>query len=90
VVRSAGWQPVDPDPSGQCRHGDAVWNRDVQLVEGLGDQAGKEDRPPQGAYRRCPQAAIIMFDIWRDGTHFQFKADAVVPHRQMMQAARAS
>jgi transposase len=33
--------------------------------------------------------AIIMFDIWRDGTHFQFKADAVVAHRQMMQAARA-
>ena len=33
--------------------------------------------------------AIIMFGIWRDGTHFQFKAETVEPHRQMMQAARA-
>lgn len=33
--------------------------------------------------------AIILFGIWRDGTHFQFKAETVVPHREMMQAARA-
>jgi len=33
--------------------------------------------------------AIIMFGLWRDGTHFQFKADTVVAHREMMQAARA-
>ena len=33
--------------------------------------------------------AIIMFRLWRDGTHFQFKADTVVAHREMMQAARA-
>nr|WP_079247235.1 IS110 family transposase [Sphingomonas turrisvirgatae] len=33
--------------------------------------------------------ATIMFGIWRDGTHFQFKAETVVPHRQMMQAARS-
>lgn len=32
--------------------------------------------------------AVIMFGIWRDGTHFQFKAETVVPHREMMQAAR--
>ncbi|KKC28019.1 transposase, partial [Sphingomonas sp. SRS2] len=32
--------------------------------------------------------AIIMFGLWRDGTHFQFKADTVVAHREMMQAAR--
>ena len=33
--------------------------------------------------------AIIMFGLWRDGTHFQFKADTVVAHREMMRAARA-
>lgn len=33
--------------------------------------------------------AVIMFGIWRDGTHFQFKTENVVPHRAMMQAARA-
>jgi transposase len=33
--------------------------------------------------------AVIMFGIWRDGTHFQFKTETVEPHRQMMQAARA-
>ena len=32
--------------------------------------------------------AIIMFGLWRDGTHFQFKADTVAAHREMMQAAR--
>ena len=32
--------------------------------------------------------AVIMFGIWRDGTHFQFKADTVAAHREMMQAAR--
>ena len=33
--------------------------------------------------------AVIMFGIWRDGTHFQFKTETVEPHRQMMLAARA-
>ena len=33
--------------------------------------------------------AVILFGIWRDGTHFQFKNETVVPHRQMMQAARS-
>ena len=33
--------------------------------------------------------AIILFGMWRDGTHFQFKAETVEPHRQMMQAVRA-
>lgn len=33
--------------------------------------------------------AVIMFGIWRDGTHFQFKTETVEPHRQLMQAARA-
>ncbi len=33
--------------------------------------------------------AIIMFGLWRDGTHFQFKAETVVAHRERMQAARA-
>lgn len=33
--------------------------------------------------------AIIMFGLWRDGTHFQFKAETVVLHREMMRAARA-
>lgn len=33
--------------------------------------------------------AIIMFGLWRDGTHFQFKADTVVAHREMTQGARA-
>lgn len=33
--------------------------------------------------------AIVMFGLWRDGTHFQFKAETVVAHREMMQAARA-
>jgi transposase len=33
--------------------------------------------------------AIIMFGLWRDGTHFQFKADTVAAHQEMMQAARA-
>lgn len=32
--------------------------------------------------------AIIMFGLWRDGTHFQFKADTAVAHREMMHAAR--
>ena len=27
--------------------------------------------------------AIILFGMWRDGTHFQFKAETVEPHRQM-------
>ena len=31
--------------------------------------------------------AIILFGMWRDGTHFQFKTETVEPHRQMMQAA---
>ncbi|HKT76843.1 MAG TPA: IS110 family transposase, partial [Sphingobium sp.] len=33
--------------------------------------------------------AVILFGMWRDGTHFQFKAETVEPHRQMMQTARA-
>ena len=33
--------------------------------------------------------AVILFGMWRDGTHFQFKTETVEPHRQMMQAARA-
>lgn len=33
--------------------------------------------------------ATILFGMWCDGTHFQFKAETVEPHRQMMQAARA-
>jgi transposase len=33
--------------------------------------------------------AIIMFGLWRDGTHFQYKAETVAAHREMMQAARA-
>ena len=33
--------------------------------------------------------AIILFGIWRDGTHFQFKTETVAPHREMMAAARA-
>lgn len=33
--------------------------------------------------------AVILFGMWRDGTHFQFKAETVGPHRQMMEAARA-
>ena len=33
--------------------------------------------------------AVILFGMWRDGTHFQFKAETVEPHRQMMTAARA-
>ncbi len=32
--------------------------------------------------------SVILFSMWRDGTYFQFKADTVEPHRQMMQAAR--
>jgi transposase len=33
--------------------------------------------------------AVIMFGLWRDGTHFQYKAETVSAHREMMQAARA-
>ena len=33
--------------------------------------------------------AVVLFGLWRDGTHFQFKAETVVAHREMMQAARA-
>jgi hypothetical protein len=33
--------------------------------------------------------AIILFSLWRDGTHFQFKADTLAAHREMIQAAKA-
>lgn len=33
--------------------------------------------------------AVVLFGMWRDGTHFQFKTETVDPHRQMMEAARA-
>lgn len=33
--------------------------------------------------------AVLLFGMWRDGTHFQFKTETVGPHREMMAAARA-
>lgn len=33
--------------------------------------------------------AVLLFGMWRDGTHFQFKTETVAPHREMMAAAGA-
>lgn len=33
--------------------------------------------------------ATVLFGMWRDGTHFQFKTETVGPHREMMATARA-